>query len=169
MAADWARRRLPIARRPGIPLSLSPLLRENYPATLTPSSLLYFLLFLLHLPGGVGGQDGDPAKGPHVIRTASLFARSLAAVCLYRQDMVLGRFNVRVGDRDSGGGQGVGRWVGGGQHTAQAETKHVLNGLVCLACLGTDVAINQAQTGGRCYKLMRKYSTGQEGARYSSS
>lgn len=29
-----------------------------------------------------------------MIGTATLFARSVAAVCLYRQDMVLGRFNV---------------------------------------------------------------------------
>lgn len=40
------------------------------------------------------GQGVDQTKKGRVVGTASLFARSLAAVCLYRQDLVLGRFNV---------------------------------------------------------------------------
>ncbi|CBJ30997.1 conserved unknown protein [Ectocarpus siliculosus] len=39
-------------------------------------------------------QPPAESKGGPAIGTASLFARSVAAVCLYRQDMVLGRFDV---------------------------------------------------------------------------
>ncbi|CAM9878501.1 unnamed protein product [Ectocarpus fasciculatus] len=39
-------------------------------------------------------QPPAEGKGGPAVGTASLFARSVAAVCLYRQDMVLGRFDV---------------------------------------------------------------------------
>ncbi|CAN0172427.1 unnamed protein product, partial [Ectocarpus sp. 12 AP-2014] len=39
-------------------------------------------------------QPPAESKGGSSVGTASLFARSVAAVCLYRQDMVLGRFDV---------------------------------------------------------------------------
>ncbi|CAM9614987.1 unnamed protein product, partial [Laminaria digitata] len=42
----------------------------------------------------ISAESGGPTRGSNVIGTATLFARSVAAVCLYRQDMVLGRFNV---------------------------------------------------------------------------
>lgn len=39
-------------------------------------------------------QGGSPTPGGSMVGTVGLFARSVAAVCLYRQNLVLGRFNV---------------------------------------------------------------------------
>lgn len=52
--------------------------------------------------------SANQSKGGPAVGTASLFARSVAAVCLYRQDMVLGRFDVSDG---CGGGGGAGATV----------------------------------------------------------
>lgn len=52
--------------------------------------------------------SANQSKGGPAVGTASLFARSVAAVCLYRQDMVLGRFDVSDG---CGGGCRAGEIV----------------------------------------------------------
>lgn len=58
-------------------------------------SIIYVLCFVLVLVG-TSVQDGSSAPGKSMAGTVGLFARSVAAVCLYRQNLVLGRFNVSV-------------------------------------------------------------------------
>lgn len=64
---------------------------KAFPSRLS-SRLNFMLCFYVPI---VPWQQGDePATAGHVVGTASLFARSMAAVCLHREDLVLCRFNV---------------------------------------------------------------------------
>lgn len=76
--------------------------------SISPSFAISFLppppLFLLCIcvfvrarscsPVGVCLQGSEPAPGRSMVGTAGLFARSVAAVCLYRQSKVLGQYDV---------------------------------------------------------------------------